>query len=397
MKRHKPKKVELPVLANKYNVSYLGSDSTRPPFRVAVRHYISAAIVYGTALLIITFSPYFRRLLDVQFYGIEASVIYWYIFAAYLIIGAPIFFLIRPKSLWISNPVRITNYMTRLGSRIFKPPSEDEAGSWKPTYEEKHAIVFMIVKMIYGPLAFYAAIDGYNRALPILKELHLHASPDLHVSSAGYFDIIYRLFITLVFMVEALPYIISYHTDSKLFGNKLRYVETNPFHLFVCLACYPPFSYATVEFLGVSFNDPFSIVWAGNVNHPMTWILRILAMISAGLLLSASLTLFTRASNLTNRGIVTWGPYRIVRHPGYISKNIYWLLTFIPALIPNPSAPLFTWSGYATYFVMTAFGFVGWATLYFFRGITEERFLMRDPEYVAYCKKVKYHFIPFIY
>ncbi|MEJ2648523.1 MAG: hypothetical protein P8016_08980, partial [Sedimentisphaerales bacterium] len=69
MKRHKPKKVELPVLANKYNVSYLGSDSTRPPFRVAVRHYISAAIVYGTALLIITFSPYFRRLLDVQFYG----------------------------------------------------------------------------------------------------------------------------------------------------------------------------------------------------------------------------------------------------------------------------------------------------------------------------------------
>jgi protein-S-isoprenylcysteine O-methyltransferase Ste14 len=391
MKRRRLKKIEKPVLAKKYNVSYLGPDSPRPPLGLATRHYISAAIVYGTALLVLTFSPYFRRLLNVQFHGVSAAAIYWYIFAAYLIIGAPIFFLIRPKSLWVSNPVRITNYITRLGSRVFKLSSDDEAGSWKPTYEETHAMVFMLVKMIYGPLAVNAAIAGYNNALPIIKQLHLQVRP------ADYFDIIYRLFITLIFMIEALPYIISYHTDSKLFGNKLRYVETNPFHLFVCLACYPPFSYATVEFLGISFNDPFSIVWAGNINHPMTWILRILAMISAALLLSASLTLFTRASNLTNRGIVTWGPYRIVRHPGYISKNIYWLLTFIPALIPNTAAPQFSWSGYATYFIMTAFGFVGWATLYFFRGITEERFLMRDPEYIAYCKKVKYHFIPFVY
>ncbi len=249
----------------------------------------------------------------------------------------------------------------------------------------------MIIKMIYGPLAVNAAIDGFNRAVPIVSQLQLHVSP------AEYFDIIYRLFITLVFMIEALPYIISYHTDSKLFGNKLRYVETNPFHLFVCLACYPPFNYATVSFLRGSYYDPFALIWAGDINHPMTWILRILTLIFVSILLSASLTLFTRASNLTNRGIVTWGPYRIVRHPGYASKNIYWLLTFIPGLIPNTAAPLFSWSGYAIYCIMTVFGFVGWGALYFFRGITEERLLMRDPEYVAYCKKVKYHFIPGIY
>lgn len=383
MKRHKAKKIEQPELATQYNVSYLEPGLPRPTPRQGVRHLVSAAIVYGTALLIITLSPYFRNLLDVQFYGISAFSIYWSVYVIYLVVGVPIFLLIRPMSLWVSNPVRITGYVKRIFVKFIDPAKALEQGSWKPTYHEKHAIVFMIVKIIYGPLAVNAAIAGYNEAVPIVKQLQLHVSPEL------YFDIIYRLVITLIFMIEALPYIISYHTDTKLFGNKVRYVETNPFHLFVCLACYPPFNYATVSFLGGSFNDPFALVWRGDLNHPITWILRILAMISAACLLSASLALFTRASNLTNRGIVTWGPYRIVRHPGYASKNIYWLLTYIPMLFSNT----LSFSGY----IMFIFGFVGWATLYFFRGITEERLLMRDPDYVEYCKKVKYHFIPFVY
>ena len=392
MKRRKPKKVEQPELAKKYNVSYLEPGLPRPTLKQGIRHLGSAAIVYGTSLLIITLSPHFRELVSIRFYNISAFRIYWYVYVMYLVIGAPIFLLIRPRSLWISNPVRITGYIGRLVRKLIKPTIKDDSGSWKPTYEEKHALVFMFVKTLYGPLAVNAAIAGYNDAAPIIQQFHL---PDLKPEQ--YFDIFYRLFITLVFMIEALPYIISYHTDSKLFGNKVRYVETKPFHLFVCLACYPPFNYATVSFLGDSFRNPFGLVWNGDLNHPLTWILRILAMISVACLLSASLALFTRASNLTNRGIVTWGPYRIVRHPGYISKNIYWLLTFIPALIPNTAAPQFSWAAYAAYFITIVFSFVGWAALYFFRGITEERLLMRDPDYVEYCKKVKYHFIPFIY
>ncbi len=391
MKLRKAKKIEQPDLAKQYDVSYLEPGLPRPTPQQGFRHLVSAAVVYGIALLIITFNPYFRNLLNVQFYGISPFKMYWSVYVTYLIIGAPIFLLVRPMSLWVSNPVRITGYFIRIAGKMIDPAKALEQGSWKPTYHEKHAIFFMIVKTFYGPLAVNAAIAGYNEAVPIWHQLRLDVSPALH------FDIIYRLFITLIFMIEAFPYIISYHTDTKLFGNKVRYVETKPFHLFVCLACYPPFNLATLSFLGGSFNDPFSIIWKGDINHPMTWILRILAMISAACLLSASLALFTRASNLTNRGIVTWGPYRIVRHPGYASKNIYWLLTFIPSFIPNTAAANFSWSGYATYCIMTIIGFIGWASLYFFRGITEERLLMRDPDYVEYCKKVKYHFIPFVY
>jgi protein-S-isoprenylcysteine O-methyltransferase Ste14 len=42
-------------------------------------------------------------------------------------------------------------------------------------------------------------------------------------------------------------------------------------------------------------------------------------------------------------------------------------------------------------------GFAAWGTIYFLRSVTEEQFLSRDPEYVAYCQRVKYRFIPGIY
>jgi len=35
--------------------------------------------------------------------------------------------------------------------------------------------------------------------------------------------------------------------------------------------------------------------------------------------------------------------------------------------------------------------------IYTVRALTEERHLMKDPEYRAYCKKVKYRFIPGVF
>ncbi len=400
MRRQNTANTESLKLVNQNNISYIDPNLPQPTIQQGVCHWVSAAVVYGAALLFFTFSPYFHDTLSVTFYGVSAMKIYWCVYAAYLIIDIPICFFVRPRSLWVSNPVRITGYITRYIRERIKP--SDSGESLKPTYEERNAIFFLIVKMIYGPLAINGAIDGFNRAFVIgfngestlFNELKLQFH---QIPAAYYFDLIFKFFVIIAFMIEAIPYIISYHGDSKLLGNKVRFVETKPFHLFVCLACYPPFNFATVDFLGGSFEDPFAILWRNDINHPMTWILRILAMIFIAILISASLTLFTRASNLTNRGIVTWGVYRIVRHPGYASKNIYWLITFIPFLVPDTSSSQFSWLNYIIYFLAFLFGYIGWAALYFLRGITEERFLMQDPDYVEYCKKVKYHFIPFIY
>ena len=387
MKSRKQEKEQLP---KQYNVSYISDDLPRPTLQQALRHYISAIFVYGAALLFITFSPYFRNLLSVSFYGRAAIEIYWYIYAGYLLLLVPVCFVIRPRSLWISTPIRVTGYLGRVARMVIKPSQRKAEDSLRPSYVETHAIIFVLIKTFYGPLTVFGIIENYNTAIPLIEILAGNTS------RVVFFDAIYRLFYAFVFFAEAFVYAIGYHTDSKLFGNKVRYVETNPFHIFVCLACYAPFSLATMQFLGASFHDPY-MIWAGDINHPMTWVLRGIGMIFLLGFLSSGLALFTKASNLSNRGIVTGGGFRFVRHPGYSSKIMFWILTFLPTFIPNTTAQIFSWKGYILYCIVTVLGFFGWATLYFLRGITEERFLMRDPEYVEYCKKVKYHFIPFVY
>ena len=94
----------------------------------------------------------------------------------------------------------------------------------------------------------------------------------------------------------------------------------------------------------------------------------------------ASVALGFKASNLTNRGIVAKGPYKYVRHPAYASKNLSWWIMAIPFIISQGAVAVL---GMA----IVTFG-------YFLRALTEERHLSMDPDYVEYCKKVKYMFIP---
>jgi protein-S-isoprenylcysteine O-methyltransferase Ste14 len=81
-----------------------------------------------------------------------------------------------------------------------------------------------------------------------------------------------------------------------------------------------------------------------------------------------------------DRGIVVGGPYRIVRHPiylGYFATHVGFLLT--------------NWSPRnAALYIL----------IYFFqisRILSEERLLREDMSYRAYCDRVRYRLIPFIY
>ena len=81
-----------------------------------------------------------------------------------------------------------------------------------------------------------------------------------------------------------------------------------------------------------------------------------------------------------NRGIVTSGPYKIVRHPiyfGYFLNHLFLLLGNFS--IHN----LLIYSG-----------------VYFLQGVRiwkEELLLKQDPEYIEYMKKTNYRFIPLIF
>lgn len=376
-----------------FDISYVDPNLPRPTFGLALKHYLASALVYGAVLILFTLSPWFRGLLSGKLYkGYSALSAYYVAYVAYLVICPFVVFLGRPRSLWTSKNLRILGYFKRLFLLLTRP-ANSPAGDWKPTYHEKHSLMFLLIKIIYGPLMIANLLSSYNTIIQIVHTMGKLPSnaPHLYMFDAGY-----ELLYNIVFFLDPITFAMGYHSESGLLRNKLRYAETNPFHLFVCLACYLPFNNATVAVFGPSLQNP-QILWHGNLSHPVTWILRGLSVFFLLLLVSSSLSLFTRASNLTNRGIVDWGPYRIIRHPGYLAKNLFWLMTIIPAFVPNKAAPHFTWPAYTLYCATLVWGFLGWGTLYYLRAITEERFLMRDPDYVAYCRKVRYRFIPGVY
>jgi protein-S-isoprenylcysteine O-methyltransferase Ste14 len=376
-----------------YDVSYIAPGLPRPPLKQALKHYFASAAVYGSVLLIYTVSPWFRGLLSGKVYGSHTALTaYYYVYIAYLVLSAPVTFLARPRSLWVSKNVRIVGYLWRVARSVLRPAAGHASRDLKPTYEEKHALMFLLIKIIYAPWMISSLMTEYAGTRAVLEQYAKWKG----LATPFYLDAVYELIYRGVFMIDSAIFVLGYHWESGFLRNKLRYAETNLFHLLVCLACYGPFNQATSLLFGAS-NQNVLMLWHNNLLHPMTWVLRGLSIFFLLVILSTSLSLCTRASNLTNRGIVDWGPYAIVRHPGYFAKNMFWLLTLIPLFIPNPAARGFTWPAYLLFSASLIWGFLGWGTIYFLRAITEERLLMRDPDYVAYCKKVRYRFIPWVY
>ena len=115
----------------------------------------------------------------------------------------------------------------------------------------------------------------------------------------------------------------------------------------------------------------------------------ILSLLLIFIYVAASAALFTKGSNLTNRGTVTCFPYNIVRHPAYITKVLGWVIGSIPVV-----AKILHSEHVVKYLALYIIGAITMTFIYYVRALTEERHLSRDPEYRAYMKKVKYQFIP---
>ncbi len=379
-----------------YDISYVAPGLPKLPLPQAVKHYFASAAVYGVVLLFYTINPWFRSLLTTsRVHGVSVLTGYYYAFALYLVVSPLVLLLLRPRSVWVSKNLLVLGYFQQLVQWLTASASEKARRSWRPSYAQKHALMFLLLKTIYGPLMI-ANVVNYGGGLAgvwagIGKLRMVHGAPLVFWCDLGFDFLFYA-----VFILDPLVSALAYHFESSWLGNKLRCTDTNPFHVFVCLACYQPFNLMTAAVLGPSYHTHM-ILWNNDLTHPVTWVLRGAIAVALLFMLSASLSLCTRATNLTNRGIVDWGPYRLIRHPGYLSKNIYWLLTLIPFFVPNPADPAFTWPAYAVYCAALVGGYLGWASLYFCRALTEEQFLMQDPDYVAYCKKVRYRFIPGVY
>lgn len=323
-------------------------------------NYASAAslilLVYAFYAGLYYFVPYYQNIIEpAGFVGLT------YVLFAYLVL-LPTFYATFPDDYTVK--------CRRFWQAVF--------ACWRRTLneQEKTALRAVAVKAFFLPLMISWSIFHFGN----LNQAWLTMQSD------GYsFRNVYSLLFLFILVGDVGCYTIGYAIEHPRLNNEIRSVEPTIIGWLVALACYPPLHLITARILGwyaadyPEFNSLFLQVTFGIV---------MLGLI--GIYSWASIALGFKASNLTNRGIVSTGPYAYVRHPAYIGKNLFWVLSAIPVVLHRGSQE-------PRIFLAAAFGLSCWCGLYVLRALTEERHLRRDPDYVAYCNKVKWRFVPGVF
>ena len=179
----------------------------------------------------------------------------------------------------------------------------------------------------------------------------------------------------------------GYLFSSRLFNTHIRRIAHSWFAYTVTLVCYSPFvmGMASRWFNYHPFtpkpewNKPWVSFFSDN---------EIILYVLGGLIIFFELFHYwgegifgIRSSNLTNRGIITNGPYRYCKHPVYAAKCFSWIIMWLP----------FMNGGTLIDSARLVVSFIGVCVVFGARGWAEERILAEDPDYVAYALWVDEH------
>jgi protein-S-isoprenylcysteine O-methyltransferase Ste14 len=240
-------------------------------------------------------------------------------------------------------------------------------GRWNKINTEglKNHFLGWLVKAFFLPLMFVSLCGniGYMKEHPFLMVFN-------RGNFAPFFDYMYNF----VFTVDLAVIFVGYILTLRIFDSHIRSVEPSFLGWFVALQCYQPF-WGFVSSNYLSYDSGYSWgqwLWEYQ-NLYVLWGSVILILLSIYSL--SSLYFGLRFSNLTNRGILTNGPYRYMRHPAYVSKNISWWLMSIPFISQQGFL-----IGLKHCFLLL---FVN--IIYYLRAKTEEKHLSQDPNYVQYA------------
>lgn len=241
----------------------------------------------------------------------------------------------------------------------------------QPKYlsEEKRRKHFLgwIIKGFFFPLMYIYAT----------KEVSYLMSANLNFKSfVGFYDFMYHF----IFGIDVLVVSISYIFTVQLLDSHLRSPQPAALGWIFALFCYQPFwSVIGTQYL----NYDNGVMWdqwlTGHEALKVFWGLSILTLITIYTLSTIAFGL--RFSNLTNRGIITGGPYKWTKHPAYISKNLAWWLISIPFIsIQGFSEGV---RHCAALLLLNA--------VYFVRAKTEEKHLSEEQTYLDYSKYIQSH------
>ena len=187
--------------------------------------------------------------------------------------------------------------------------------------------------------------------------------------------------ITFMFMIDVAFATAGYILAFKPLDSHIRSATPYAAGWMAALICYPPF---ILMGPGGPFDyHPGTSDWSyWFAGHPV--LLTAFGAMLVGLTAIyawATMAFGFRFSNLTNRGILTHGPYAYSKHPAYLSKNLFWLISTLPFLTTGTLVD----AARATLLM----GLV--AGIYYWRARTEEMHLGLDPDYRAYSDWMARH------
>jgi len=274
--------------------------------------------------------------------------------APYVIVAAPFYFA------WMDRHQRETDDAYLVWARLLF--RGERPSSWRPVRE---MMAGWMVKAFFLPLmTVYLSTNADHLSASLTTAL------DAPFSLASF-----RFMYDLSFAMDLMFGTVGYLCTFRILDSHVRSAEPTTLGWLVAIICYQPFwsliSSQYIHYEGSVFWDNWLI------SLPIVrivWGTVIVALLLCYALSTISFGL--RFSNLTNRGIITSGPYRLTKHPAYIAKNLsYWMIT-VPFIEP------LGWK----LAVMHCAALIAVNLLYFIRAKTEERHLMNDPEYRAYAE-----------
>jgi protein-S-isoprenylcysteine O-methyltransferase Ste14 len=226
----------------------------------------------------------------------------------------------------------------------------------------KHHFLGWLVKVFFLALMFTYLMNNTNYLM----------NNDFSTAK-NEFPLFYDYMYNLLYSIDLLFVTVGYLLTLKIFDSHIRTTEPTLFGWVVALHCYQPF-WSMFSNSYIAYDD--SYFW-GNMlagNYELYKIYGVIILLLITIYVLASVSFGVRFSNLTNRGIITNGPYRFMKHPAYLSKNLSWWLISVP-FISMERADLA---------IKHCLLLIILNIVYYLRARTEERHLSLDPVYVEY-------------
>lgn len=242
---------------------------------------------------------------------------------------------------------------------------------------DRQILLNYTLKLLFIPMMYFGVIEYawlfWETFIYLIKE----GIPEGYNGSQIFNRLIFPMFLNITLAIAVGVYLFGYCVEHEKLGSKIKSIDSTWLGWIVTVICYAPF-FAVLFYIIPKGDQDLAFF----KNETITVVVRVIIMVVVLFKTWTIFTLGTKSSNLTNRGIVTKGPYKWIRHPHYLAKMIVWWICLIPSALEHP------W--------LTG-GMIFWTTIYVLRALTEELHLQKDPDYKTYMKDVKWRFIPGVY